>query len=265
MGDLACASARGRESRQLAARSILAFSVELTLSTYNLPFPVMASAMTMINASAAPSAPTAEWWTGEQVREHLSHCSAPEAALHKLSHDVGAGRAQARVSSASDPRNGGRPQVHPHPPEVEGDIWWRIVELAPATDIWAEPILSLPRTGNEKAIDLVGLSFSAADVRTIANDHGFVPPAALKPKNRGGINCRAHGVVIAKVTLDLIARGPEKVSGLTGVSLQKEVQALYKRIDQRGLSQQNVGRVANGILEVVHQHFSEGSVHSIHD
>jgi hypothetical protein len=225
--------------------------------------------LAMITATAIPStssqANTTEWWTGEQVRDHLTYCAAPEAALLKLSHDVGAGRAQAKVSSASDPRNGGRPQVHPHPPKVEGDIWWRIIELAPATDIWAAPILSLPRTGNEKAVDLVGLTFLADDVRQIADDHGFAPPVPLKPKNRGGISCRAHGVVIAKVTLDLIARGPERVLGLTGVSLQKEVQALYKRIDPRGLSEQNVGRVANGILEVLHQHYSGGSIHSIHD
>lgn len=216
------------------------------------------------NPSPEPQAAT-EWWTGEQVRQHLAHCSAPDAALLKLSHDVGAGRAQARVSSASDPRNGGRPQVHPHPPKIEGDIWWRIVELVPGTDIWAAPILSLPRTGNEKAVDLVGLTFRADDVRLIAGDHGFVLPVPAKSKNRGGISCRAHGVVIAKVTLDLIARGPERVLGLTGVSMQNEVQALYKRIDPRGLSEQNVGRVTNGILEVLHQHFSRGSIHSIRD
>jgi len=206
-----------------------------------------------------------QWWTGLQVRQHFADCSAPEAALHNLSNDVGAGRAQARVCSASHLGNGGRPQVLPHPPEVKGDIWWRIVELAPATDIWAASALSLPRTGNEKAVDLVGLTFLADDVRRIANDHGFMVPAELKPKNRGGISCRAHGVVIANVTLDLIARGPERVLGLTGVSLQKEVQALYKRIDPRGLSEQNVARVANGILEVLNQHFSGGSIHSIHD
>ena len=227
----------------------------------------MALAMTTATAtpSASPQGAVAEWWTGEQVRDHLTHCTAPEAALLKLSHDVGAGRAQAKVSSASDPRNGGRPQVHPHPPKIEGDIWWRIVELAPATDIWAAPILSLPRTGNEKAIDLVGLTFRADDVRQVAAEHGFVAPVAGKPKNRGGISCRAHGVVIAKITLNLVARGPEKLAGLTGVSLQKEVQALYKRIDPRGLSEQNVGRVANGILEVLHEHFSGGLIHSIHD
>lgn len=217
------------------------------------------------NPSFSTQATTAEWWTGEQVREHLAHCTAPDAALEKLSHDVGAGRAKARVSSASDPRNGGRPQVYSHPPKVEGDIWWRIVELAPATDIWATPVLSLPRTGNEKAVDLVGLAFLADHVRHIADYHGFTPPVPAKPKNRGGISCRAHGVVIAKVTIDLISRGPERVLGLTGVSLQKEVQALYKQIDPRGLSEQNVGRVANGILEVLNQHFSGGSVRSIHD
>jgi hypothetical protein len=225
----------------------------------------MATAATIPPASTQAFSNTIIWWTGEQVREHLAHCRDPEAALHRLGDEVAAGRAQAKASSTRDPRNGGRPQVLAQPPEIDNDLWWRIMDLSPAIDIWSAPVLSLPRTGNEKAVELVGLRFREEDVRRVADEHGFEPPAPLKPKNRGGISCRAHGVVVAKLTLKLLARDREQVLGLTGVNLSKEVQQLYRTIDPRGLSDQNAGRVANGVLEVLHAHHQRGSEHSIHD
>lgn len=244
-------------------------SPPLSAANVTFTFPRHHSGMTTA-ATISPTPPqglnnNTDWWTGEQVRNHLAHCQDPEAALIKLGHDVAAGRAQAKVSSACDPRSGGRPQVFPQPPKVDGDIWWRISALAPEIDIWTAPTLSLPRTGNEKAVDLIGLRFLANDVRRVADEHGYHPPAKLKPKSQGGIPTRAHGLVVAKVTLDLLARGPIHVLGLTPKNLEKEVARLYRSHDRRGVCDENAGRIAGGILEVVQQHFSEGSVHSVHD
>ncbi len=225
----------------------------MTIATKALPSPIS------VNSAAG------EWWSGIQVKGYLSSCPDLSGALVALGYEVAAGRLAVKALSASSGRKAGRPIVLDPPPSITPDIWWRIEALSDTVDIWTAPILSLPGTGNEKAVELVGLQYHADGVRRLGATYGYTAPIIAKPKSAGGISCRAHGVVIAKVTLDLLARGPERIAGLTGVNLQKEVQALYKQIDPRGLSAQNVSRVANGVLEVMHQHFSTSSVHSVHD
>lgn len=192
------------------------------------------------------------------------HCAHPDAALVALGYEVAAGRVRAQPMSAAHPGNGARPKMI-DAPEISPDLWWRIQDAATETDIWSAPVIRLKGTGNEKAIDLIGLRFVADHVRHVADAHAFSPPKEPKPKNNGGISCRAHGVVVAKLTIELLGRRREHVLGLTGISLKGRVQELYKKEERRGLSEQNAARVANGVLDAVQAHLLPSSEHSEHD
>ncbi|MEG8058040.1 hypothetical protein QP150_16305 [Sphingomonas sp. 22L2VL55-3] len=212
--------------------------------------------MTKAVAQPGSKAPKTEWWSGREVREHFALCKEADAALISLGHSVAARKSSAAVASAVYPKDGGRPKVVDPAPVITPDLWWRIQALVPDVDIWAAPVLSLPRTGNEKAIDLVGLCFSAKDVRKIGEAHGYTPQTASKPKSNGGIVCRAHGVAVTKLVLKLLSQ-PEDIPNLTAVKLRDTLKGFYEKCDNRGLTDQNLDRVASGVLHELKEHINK--------